>query len=194
MKRLTREHIRQKFDAASAAGANGSFAKAVTGLSSALNDLRLEGIDVELALTGCASEMGFMLNPGNNVSSWRQRSSGILRIGNSQHLVSFCTQVQLKSDGENAEWKDIMLMLVSKLDIRLQGMDKNIRTEVYNLREGDSGLAEFQEFVITKAGSDALIARADSHNSLSNVPQINMGLIADKTLRAPKLPLGKKPA
>ncbi len=189
MQRLSRDDIRKQFDAASSEQ-NTPFTNAVKALSAAINDMRNEGIDVELLLTGCATEQGFALSPGNNVATWRQKTSGILRIGNSQHLVAFCTQAKLKSEGEDAEWKDFTIMCVSKLDIRMQGLDKGVRTETFNLRK-DGGLIEFQKFVINKAGVDAAISNADTYQSLSKSSQINLGLLSDSTLRAPKLSFKK---
>ncbi len=192
MQRLSRKDIRQKFDAASSES-NTRFTKAVNALSAAIDDMRYEGIDVELMLLGCASEQAFELNPGNNVKSWRQKTGGILRIGNSQHLVAFITQMQFKSDGENAEWKDVMYVCVSKLDIRLQGAKASLRTETYNLSSDANGLAGLQEFIIEKAGVDRVITNADTRNSLSTPQQINLGLLKDSTVRAPKISFGKKP-
>lgn len=190
MQRLSRDDIRKQFKEASSEQTT-PFTVAVKGLSAAINDMRNEGIDVELLLTGCASEQGFALSPGNNVATWRQKTSGILRIGNSQHLVAFCTQAKLKSEGENAEWKDFIIMCVSKLDIRMQGLDKGVRTETFNLRQ-EKGMIEFQTFVINKAGVDAVISNADTYQSLSKSTQINLGLLSESTLRAPKLSF-KKP-
>lgn len=193
MKRLSRTDIRQSFESSCAAPRpnDAAIMAAIEGMSAAINDLQLEGIDVELMLTGCASEQGFQLDPGNNVSTWRQYTSGILRIGNSQHLLALCSDVKLKSDGPDAQWKRVVLLCVSKLDIRLQGTDTKIRTDVFNLR-ADNGLTEFQTFILGKATRDTLIAKADSHQRFSGAQPINLGLLSDKNMRAPKLSFDKK--
>lgn len=192
MQRLSRKDIRQKFDAASNEK-NSRFTKAVNALSAAIDDMRYEGLDVELMLLGCASEQAFELNPGSNVKSWRQKTGGILRIGNSQHLVAFITQMQFKSDGEDAQWKDVMYVCVSKLDIRLQGSKASLRTETFHLDGDADGLVKLQDFIIDKAGVDRVVSNADTHNSLSTPQQINLGLLKDSTVRAPKINFGKKP-
>lgn len=192
MKRLSSAEIRQQFETASNEK-NTRFTKAVTALSAAFDEMRREGIDAELMLLGCASEQAFELEVGNNVRSWKQRTGGILRIGNSQHLVAFVTQVQLKSDGENPDWKDCMYLCVSKLDIRLQGEKPSLRTEVFNLSSDADGLVKLQTFIIGKAGTDRIIANADTHDSLSAHRQINLGLLTEKVLTAPRLSISKKP-
>lgn len=192
MQRLSRDDIRKQFDSASSEN-NTRFTKAVSALSAALDDMRLEGVDVELMLLGCASEQAFELNPGNNVSSWRQKTGGILRIGNSQHLVAFITGMQFKSDGDDAQWKDVMYVALSKLDIRVQGEKTTLRTETFNFADDADGMVKLQKFIIDKAGLDRVIANADTHSSLSTPQQINLGLLKDSTVRAPKLTFGKKP-
>lgn len=190
MNRLSRDQIRQQFKTASAQQSN-LFTQALAALSVAISDLRAEGIDVELLLTGCATEQGFEIDLGSNVASWAQVSGGILRIGGSQHLVAFCTQVKLKSDGDDAEWKDCMIMAVSLMDIRLQGPRKEIRANIHHLHQDQNGLKDLQQFIITKAGTDCIIAQADTHQSFSHARQINLGLLNAAQL-LPKMNLSKK--
>lgn len=192
MQRLSRDEIRKQFDAASGEK-NTRFTKAVSALSAAFDDLRREGVDAELMLLGCSSEQAFELDVGSNVSTWKQKTGGILRIGNSQHLVAFVTQVKLNSDGESAAWKDCMFLCLSKLDIRLQGGKASLRTEVFNLAEDADGLVKLQTFIIAKAGLDRVITSADNRSSLTAAQPINLGLLRDSILHAPRLNIGKKP-
>lgn len=164
MNHLTPDEIRSQFNAASSE-TDTLYTQGLAALSAGIDALNKEGIDCELTLFGCATEQGFQLHPGDNVSMWSQRTGGILRIGNSQHLVSIVTQVKLKSEGDEAEWRPCLLFCLSKLDIRHQGQHGSMRTNVYHIVEGTDHLRDLQSFIITKAGEDALIAAHDTHGT-----------------------------
>ena len=164
MKHLTPDEIRSQFNAASSE-TDTLFTHAIAAISAGIDALNKEGIDCELTLFGCATEHGFQLHPGDNVSTWSQKTGGILRIGNSQHLVSVVTQVKLKTEGDTGDWHQCLLFCLSKLDIRHQGQHSNVRTNVYQIVEGSDGLRDLQAFIISKAGDDAAIAAHDTHGA-----------------------------
>lgn len=190
MKRLDKDTLRDTFAEAVSAVDSSLITNALTGLSAALHELQRAGIDVDLMLTGCAGEMGFEMNLGNNIQTWTQRTGGILRICNSQHLVAISDQVKLKSDGAEAAWKPCILLAISRLDIRFQGMDKAIRTHVYQLHEHSEDLMKLQEFIIQKAAVDMAFAKADTHHAFTNAQPGSLSLI--ETPRSGKIPLAKK--
>lgn len=160
MKSLSSDEIRNLYNDA-AAPQDTLYTRALAALSRAIDALNKEGIDCEMNIFGCATEHGFALNPGAGVSTWSQQTGGMLRIGNSEHLLSFVTQVKLKSEGEDAEWHPCMILCVSKLDIRHQGPRSDVRTNVYQIVEGSDDLRAFQAFIIDKAAADAVIAAND---------------------------------
>ncbi len=192
MKRLSRDEIRAKFEKAAHSEGDTPFMYAVTQLSAAMHELQAAGLDVELTILGVSAEQAFQLDIGNNVRDWRQRSSGILRIGSSEHLVAFCTGIRLKSEGDEAEWKSCVIMAVSQLDIRFQGNSNNLRTLTYNLGEGGDDLVKFQNMVIARCAFHATIDNADKHSSLGKSRAINIGLRSGGTITVPKLPIAKK--
>ena len=165
MKKLTPKEIHEKFNAVS--NEDSKFTKHLDALSEALADLRNAGIDVQMHMLGVSTEMGFELNTGYSLKSRWQRSSAILRIGGSEHLVAYVTKMQWHD--ENTE-KDVTrnanILLVSEFDIRFQGKKNAIRTKRYDLDE--NGLIELQEFIIARAGEQKIIANADKHGVLQD--------------------------
>lgn len=162
MKKLTPKEIHDKFNAN--VGKENDFTRALATLSSGLNDLREAGIDVQMHLFGVCTESAFDLKP-ENASSWWMMTSGILRIGGSEHLVAYVTAI--KPEGAE-EKKSCNLLLVSELDIRYQGTHTKIRTKTFNLAKNGAGVAGLQNFIIDIANTQTTIAAADKHGVLQN--------------------------
>lgn len=160
--------------------------KALQQVSAMLADLQAIGIDVSLEWRNSAGEDGFNLAVGDNVSSWKQRTAGVLRIAAAEHLIALCSEVQLHSD-EEKKWHRVPLLAVSLLDMRHQ-QSQTWRTKTFRLDIPEE-LTELQKFIIERAAVAEAIARNDSAGAFSSTRSA-----ASFSVTAPRISLKPKGA
>lgn len=156
---LNTQDAKKLYDAFVKAIASEPDLRALQPVSEMIAGLQAAGIDAGIEWHNAASDAAFNLDIGANVSSWKQRTSGILRIASAQHLIALCSEVQLHSD-EDKQWHKLPLLGVSVLDLRHQ-QDAKWRTRVFRLDVAED-LTEMQKFIIERAAVAEAIARNDT--------------------------------
>lgn len=164
MKRMKHDDIRKAYQQYFVQD-DDSFKNVMPHISAAIADLQKADIDVELTWFAAPSETAFKMDIGNNVKTWWQSTSGILRVGNAHLLIAHIYRLELKSE-EGA--RDVAMIALSQLDIRLQGVQTNVRCDTYFLNKDSDDLIKFQKRIIARAAVSAQIRAHDTHNAFNN--------------------------
>jgi hypothetical protein len=183
MKHLSEADIRQRWQEATKDAAESKYNLRLQALSRAIGALQGAGIDVDLELFGQSSEMAFLMRV-KNAKSWWQKESGILRVGNAQHLFTIIVHTQKEEEPK----REAFLVKISSHDIRFEGARDNMRHDTYDLMHDPEALVKLQESILSVAKNQKAIAQNDVANAF------NRGALLPMAHPLPKsIPLVRQP-
>lgn len=154
MKRLTPSEIQEKFNARSATALSDDdpqIGEFIQHLSHAVADLKEQGVDIDLELTGWCGSYGFKL-PGQATTVI---FSGTLRVGVAHHHV---TMVSKKKTFEGEKpCRDLHISYYNALQGELDN-----RTWSFDFMNDDNALVDLQEHILMLAARNKVIHDNDT--------------------------------